>query len=101
MTIGRIIDPNLKDKIAPQCFKVYVEVIESCVRDQAIQLPTMNDVMEKLIFALELQENADVAKEKIKPGGEHSYPEIGSFRLVDTTSFPVRIYCDIMGTEIY
>jgi hypothetical protein len=85
-TIGGIIDPNLKGKIAPQCFKVYVEVAESCVRDQAIQRPTMNDVMKKLMFALELQENADVAKEKINPGGEHSYPEIGSFRLVGTTS---------------
>jgi serine/threonine protein kinase len=85
-TIGRIIDPYLKGKIAPQCFQVYVEVAESCVRDQTIQRPTMNDVMEKLIFALELQENADAAKEKINPDGEHNYPEVVSFSVADTIS---------------
>jgi serine/threonine protein kinase len=85
-TIGRIIDPYLKGKIAPQCFQVYVEVAESCVRDQTIQRPTMNDVMEKLMFALELQENADAAKEKINPDGEHNYPEVVSFSVADTIS---------------
>jgi serine/threonine protein kinase len=77
--IGEIIDPYLKGKIAPDCFKAYVEVAESCVRDLASQRPTMNDVMEKLGFALALQQSADVAKEKISPGGEHSYPEVISF----------------------
>jgi serine/threonine protein kinase len=85
-TIGRIIDPYLKGKIAPQCFQVYVEVAESCVRDQTIQRPTMNDVMEKLVFALELQENADAAKEKINPDSEHNYPEVVSFSVADTIS---------------
>ncbi|WRX22576.1 hypothetical protein QQP08_015063 [Theobroma cacao] len=32
--------------------------------------------MEKLGFALELQETADAGKEKIKPAGEHSYQDI-------------------------
>jgi serine/threonine protein kinase len=78
-TISGIIDPYLKGKIAPECFKVYVAVAESCVHDQTIQRPAMKDVMEKLKFALELQEYADAAKEKINPGGEHSYPEVVSF----------------------
>uniref|UniRef100_A0A2N9ITP3 Protein kinase domain-containing protein n=1 Tax=Fagus sylvatica TaxID=28930 RepID=A0A2N9ITP3_FAGSY len=33
-TINQIIDSYLKGKIAPECFKVYVQVAESCVRDQ-------------------------------------------------------------------
>ncbi|XVF14427.1 hypothetical protein REPUB_Repub09cG0058600 [Reevesia pubescens] len=36
----------------------------------------MNDVMEKLGFALDLQETADAEKEKINPGGEYCYPDI-------------------------
>ena len=62
-TISQIIDPYLTDKMAPECFKVYVELAESCVRDQGVQRPTMNDVMEKLEFALELQENANITKD--------------------------------------
>jgi serine/threonine protein kinase len=84
-TIGEIIDSYMKGKIAPECFKVYVEVAESCVRDQVNQRPMMNDVMEKLRFALDLQENADAMMEKINPGGEHSYPKVVSFSVVGST----------------
>jgi serine/threonine protein kinase len=79
--IGEIIDPYLKGKIAPDCFKAYVEVAESCVHDQVSKRPTMNDVMENLVFALTLQQSAVAAKKKINPGGEHSYPEVVSFSL--------------------
>ncbi|KAK4602957.1 hypothetical protein RGQ29_011803 [Quercus rubra] len=78
-TIYEIIDPYLKGKIAPECFKVYVEIAENCVRDQGIQRPTMNDVMEKLEFALELQQNADTEQEKINPNGDITYQEVRSF----------------------
>jgi serine/threonine protein kinase len=88
--ISIIVDPYLKGKIAPECFKVYVEVAESCVRDQPIQRPTMKDVMEKLMFALELQEKADAMKEKINPSGEHSYPEVVSFCVASTTGVPQK-----------
>ena len=82
-TIGQIIDPYLKGKIAPECFKVYVEVAESCVRDQGIQRPKMNDVMEKLEFAFELQQNADTAQEEINSSGVISYQDVLSFRIVE------------------
>ena len=62
-TISEIIDPYLTNKIALECFKVYVELAESCVSDHGIQRPTMNDVMEKLEFALELQEYAEATKD--------------------------------------
>ena len=62
-TISQIIDPYLTNKIALDCFKVYVELAESCVSDHAIQRPSMNDVMEKLEFALELQEYAETTKD--------------------------------------
>ena len=80
-TIYEIIDPYLKGKIAPECFKVYVEVAESCVRDHGIQRPTMNDVMERLEFASDLQQNADVEQEKINPSADITYQEVRSFRV--------------------
>ncbi|KAF5477260.1 hypothetical protein F2P56_003911 [Juglans regia] len=61
-SIGKIIDPYLEGKIAPECFKVYVEIAMACVQDQGIQRPTMVDVMEKLELALELQEKADAER---------------------------------------
>ena len=82
-TIGQIIDPYLKGKIAPECFKLYMEVAESCVRDQGIQRPKMNDVMEKLEFAIELQQNADAAQEEINPSGVISYQDVLSFHVVE------------------
>ena len=85
-TIYEIIDPYLKGKIAPECFKVYVEVAENCVRDQGIQRPTMNDVMERLEFALELQQNADAAREEINPTGDITYQEVVSFRVSGRTT---------------
>ena len=58
-TINEIIDPYLKGKIAPLCFKMFMQIAESCTRDQGIQRPPMGDVVEKLKLALVLQENAD------------------------------------------
>nr|POF21820.1 receptor-like protein kinase feronia [Quercus suber] len=80
-TIYEIIDPHLKGKIAPECFKVYVEVAESCVRDHGIQRPTMNDVMERLEFVSDLQQNADAEQEKINPSGDITCQEVRSFRV--------------------
>ena len=85
-TIYEIIDPYLKGKIAPECFKVFVEVAENCVRDQGIERPTMNDVMERLEFALELQQNADAAQEEINPSVDFTYQEVLSFRVSGRTT---------------
>ncbi|KAG6660165.1 receptor-like protein kinase FERONIA [Carya illinoinensis] len=84
-TMGEIIDLNLLGKLAPNCFKVYVDIAESCVRDQGSQRPTMNDVMDKLSFALQLQKEADVAKEKVNPDGKETYTEVLSFHVSDIT----------------
>ncbi|PON39459.1 Tyrosine-protein kinase [Parasponia andersonii] len=75
-TIQNIIDPVLTGKIAPECFKMYVESAESCVRDRRIRRPTMGDVKEKLEFALELQEQEDAKMEEMYPDGVYSYPEL-------------------------
>ncbi|XVE78535.1 hypothetical protein DITRI_Ditri13aG0153000 [Diplodiscus trichospermus] len=76
-TLYQVIDPYLIGTIAPECFKVFVEIAESCTVELGINRPSMNDVMEKLGFVIELQVAADIEKEKIhNTGGKHSYPDI-------------------------
>ena len=79
-TISEIIDPYLTNKIVLECFKVYVELAESCVSDHGIEWPTMNNVMEKLEFALELQEYAEATKD--------TDSEVVSFRVATTNGAP-------------
>lgn len=78
-TIYIIIDPYLKAKIAPECFRKYVEIAESCVRNQGSERPSMEDVMGELEFALELQETADAVEERSNPGSEYVYPEVSFY----------------------
>ncbi|KAE8661361.1 putative Malectin/receptor protein kinase family protein [Hibiscus syriacus] len=75
-TLHLAIDPKLKGKIAPECLKVFVEIAESCIQDMGVQRPSMNDVMERLGFALELQESADAELLKNDCSDDHRYPEI-------------------------
>lgn len=49
----------MKGEIAPDCLKKFGEIAESCVRDEAIERPTMSDVVWSLEFALQLQETAE------------------------------------------
>ena len=57
-----------------------MELAESCVRDHGIQRPTMNDVMEKLEFALELQEQAVATKD--------TDSKVVSYRVATTNGAP-------------
>ncbi|XVE86203.1 hypothetical protein DITRI_Ditri18aG0017100 [Diplodiscus trichospermus] len=75
-TLYQVIDPILRGKIAPECFKAFVEIAEGCIREMGVNRPLMTDVMERLGFALELQETADAEKEENNPGADHGYPEM-------------------------
>ncbi|QCD92472.1 interleukin-1 receptor-associated kinase 4 [Vigna unguiculata] len=65
-TVGEIVDPILKEKIAPDCLAKFCEIGVSCLSQEAMKRPSMNDVVLMLESALKLQESADEgAKEDI------------------------------------
>ncbi|KAK3206084.1 hypothetical protein Dsin_020130 [Dipteronia sinensis] len=68
-TLDKIVDPVLKGKIAPQCLKKFCEVAMSCLDDEGIKRPSMNDVVWGLEFALQLQQEYD--KLASEPGDGH------------------------------
>ncbi|XP_058202661.1 uncharacterized protein LOC131317102 [Rhododendron vialii] len=55
-TIDEVIDPYLIGKIAPECFRHYVNIALSCVVKEGIRRPSMNDVLGSLQFSLQMQE---------------------------------------------
>ncbi|KAM7520638.1 hypothetical protein LguiB_019600 [Lonicera macranthoides] len=73
--LEKIIDPRLRNEIAPECLTKFGEVAYSCLRDQGIERPGMNDIVWNLEFVLQLQESAD-EMEQIKDVSEAS---IGSY----------------------
>ncbi|KAK8481677.1 hypothetical protein V6N11_060770 [Hibiscus sabdariffa] len=66
-TLHQIIDPHIKEKINPECLKIYAEVAGKCLSDQGIDRPSIGDVLWNLEFCLQLQENpggVQVAEDK-------------------------------------
>ncbi|KAL9323547.1 hypothetical protein ACSQ67_008404 [Phaseolus vulgaris] len=57
-----ILDPTLKGKIAPNCFRVFCQIGLSCLSEIGSQRPSMNDVVWMLKNALKLQESADITE---------------------------------------
>ncbi|KAF7150989.1 hypothetical protein RHSIM_Rhsim02G0066000 [Rhododendron simsii] len=55
-TIDKVIDPYLKGKIAPECFRHYVNIALSCLASEGIRRPSMDDVLRGLQSSLEIQE---------------------------------------------
>ncbi|ESW11439.1 hypothetical protein PHAVU_008G030100 [Phaseolus vulgaris] len=54
------IDLEIKGKIVPECWKVFIDIMQRCVDYEAEERPTMGEVEVQLEYALSLQEQADI-----------------------------------------
>jgi serine/threonine protein kinase len=61
-TLESIVDPFVKESIAPECLKKFGEIAASCLQDDGTMRPSMNDVTWTLEFALQLQESAELCE---------------------------------------
>ncbi|XVE72312.1 hypothetical protein DITRI_Ditri11bG0029200 [Diplodiscus trichospermus] len=91
-TIYNIIDPYLKGKIAPECFKIYVDMAYSCTCLEGNTRPDTGEVEMMLERALELQEKADSKMLHLASGGKYIYEEESFFALVPE-------YCSRVGSS--
>ena len=57
---------HLKGKIAPECFKTYVDIATSCVLINGMERPYIGEVEVVLEHALQLQESADASADAAK-----------------------------------
>ncbi|KAE8665112.1 Delta-cadinene synthase isozyme A [Hibiscus syriacus] len=60
--IGEILDPRMKDEVAPECLTAYTNIAYKCVNNRGSERPTMADVVKRLEQILLFQEcfEADV-----------------------------------------
>ncbi|CAM0943277.1 unnamed protein product [Alopecurus aequalis] len=63
-----IVDPYLEGKIAPRCFKKFIEIAERCVSNDSVDRPSMRKVLQNLEMCL-AQENGDLGDEKSEHDG--------------------------------
>ena len=57
--VEEMVDPSIKGEIGIRCLKKFVEIAMTCLLDNGIERPSMDEVLWGLEFALQLQESVD------------------------------------------
>ncbi|KAI3676448.1 hypothetical protein L1987_86057 [Smallanthus sonchifolius] len=60
-----IIDPKLGGEIAPECLRKFGDVASKCLHEEGSERPAMEEVVWRLEFALQLQEDAETMSKNI------------------------------------
>ncbi|XVF65781.1 hypothetical protein PTKIN_Ptkin09bG0277900 [Pterospermum kingtungense] len=72
--LDEIIDPLLKDEIAPDCLKEYTDIAYMCSNERSDERPTMDAVLKRLELTLDLQEYVEdetlMASSSFKSAGQ-------------------------------
>ena len=66
-TIDEVIDPYLIRQIAPKCFRAFLNIAYSCVHRDETKRPSMDDMLESLLCAFQLQEDWE---NQVQMGGD-------------------------------
>ncbi|KAL2336635.1 hypothetical protein Fmac_011081 [Flemingia macrophylla] len=61
LNVEESIDKNIKGKFAPQCWQVFMDITQRCIKFEPDQRPTMGEIEFELEHALSLQEQADIS----------------------------------------
>ncbi|XP_057448065.1 receptor-like protein kinase FERONIA [Lotus japonicus] len=56
--LEQIVDSNLEGNIVKECFELYIEVAMKCLAERGVERPSIGEVLEKLVQALQLQKNS-------------------------------------------
>ncbi|KAJ0694536.1 putative non-specific serine/threonine protein kinase [Helianthus annuus] len=59
-TLIEIIDPKISGEIASWCLRKLGEVASKCLQEEGSERPAMEEVVWRLEFALQLQEDAEI-----------------------------------------
>ncbi|CAH2041150.1 unnamed protein product [Thlaspi arvense] len=81
-TIDEILDPCLANKIAPECLREYMKIAANCVKDKGIERPTIEDVLGRLMGALQLQQNWEYSK-KLHDEIDKNREDVGGMSVVN------------------
>ncbi|GFY82563.1 protein kinase superfamily protein [Actinidia rufa] len=66
-TIDEVIDPYLIRQIAPKCLRAFLNIAYSCVHREETKRPSMDDMLESLLSAFQLQEDWE---NQVQMGGD-------------------------------
>ncbi|XP_057514072.1 receptor like protein kinase S.2-like [Actinidia eriantha] len=66
-TIDKVIDPYLMGQIAPKCLRAFLKIAYSCVHREETKRPSMDDMLESLLCAFQLQEDWE---NQVQMGGD-------------------------------
>ncbi|KAJ1412111.1 Serine-threonine/tyrosine-protein kinase, catalytic domain [Sesbania bispinosa] len=61
--VEQMVDPNLEGNIVKECFELYLEVAMKCLAEQGVERPSIGDVLQNLVLALQLQKNPGTSRD--------------------------------------